>query len=69
MRKEAGFEVMDHIKVYVKDNDKMADLMRNNEEEIIRIVMADAIVYNMSQGYEKAWDINGENLTLAVEKI
>ena len=69
MRKEAGFEVMDHIKVYVKDNDKMANLMRNNEEEIIRIVMADAIVYNLTQGYEKAWDINGENLTLAVEKV
>ena len=69
MRKEAGFEVMDHIKVYVKDNDKMADLMRKNEAEIIRIVMADTIIYNLSQGYEKSWDINGENVTLAVEKV
>ena len=69
MRKEAGFEVMDHIKVYVKDNDKMANLMRKNESEIIRVVMADAIVYNLTQGYEKAWDINGETMTLAVEKI
>jgi isoleucyl-tRNA synthetase len=69
MRKEAGFEVMDHIKVYVKDNDKMANLMRKNESEIIRVVMADAIVYNLTQGYEKEWDINGETMTLAVEKI
>ena len=69
MRKEAGFEVMDHIKVYVKDNDKMANIMRNNENEIIRVVMADTIVYNLTQGYEKAWDINGETMTLAVEKI
>ncbi|SDZ82536.1 Isoleucyl-tRNA synthetase [Oribacterium sp. KHPX15] len=69
MRKEAGFEVMDHIKVYVKDNDKMANLMRKNESEIIRVVMADTIVYNLTQGYEKEWDINGETMTLAVEKI
>ena len=47
----------------------MANLMRKNESEIIRVVMADAIVYNLTQGYEKAWDINGETMTLAVEKI
>ena len=30
--------------------------------------MADEIVYGGTEGYEKSWDINGENLTLAVKK-
>ncbi len=69
MRKEAGFEVMDHIRVYVKDNEDMSARMQKHEDEIKRIVMADSIVYDSIQGYEKAWDINGEHMTLAVEKI
>ena len=69
MRKEAGFEVMDHIRVYVKDNADMSARMQKHEDEIKRIVMADSIVYDSIQGYEKAWDINGEHMTLAVEKI
>ncbi len=34
MRKEAGFEVMDHIVVYAKDNDKIKAIMQENMEEI-----------------------------------
>ena len=68
MRKEAGFEVMDHITVYLKDNDKIAALIQKNEQEVKSVVMADAIVSGTAEGYEKSWDINGENLTLAVKK-
>ncbi|MDD6283464.1 MAG: isoleucine--tRNA ligase [Oribacterium sp.] len=69
MRKEAGFEVMDHILVYVKDNDKIAELIRKNEAELKTVVMADQVLYDTAEGYEKAWDINGENLTLGVKKV
>ena len=69
MRKEAGFEVMDHITVYVKDSAEVAALMQKNEDEIKRIVMADSIVYDIMKGYEKEWDINGKQVTLAVEKL
>ena len=69
MRKEAGFEVMDHITVYVKDNAEVAALMQKNEDEIKRIVMADSIVYDIMKGYEKEWDINGKQVKLAVEKL
>ena len=68
MRKEAGFEVMDHITIYVKDNEKLISFIKNNENEIKKVVMADEIVYGGTEGYEKSWDINGENLTLAVKK-
>ena len=69
MRKEAGFEVMDHILVYVKDNDKIAELIRKNEAELKTVVMADQVLYDTAEGYEKAWDINGENQTLGVKKV
>lgn len=68
MRKEAGFEVMDHITVYAQDNDKMTALMQKNEAGILSEVMADTLVTGMAEGYVKTWDINGETLTLAVKK-
>jgi isoleucyl-tRNA synthetase len=68
MRKEAGFEVMDRINIYVKNNDHLADLMNKNQELIRSIVLCDDIVRDVTEGYEKDWDINGENVTLAVKK-
>ncbi len=69
MRKEAGFEVMDKIIVYAKDNDKLKGIMEANKAEIIRDVMADDIKFDTSKGYEKQWDINGEKVSLGVKKI
>ena len=43
MRKDAGFEVMDKITVYVDGNDKLADLMKKNEEQIKSVVLANSI--------------------------
>ncbi len=69
MRKEADFEVMDRINVYVSGNDKIADIMERNSSQIKTVVLADAIVADKTQGYSKPWDINGENVTLSVERI
>ncbi len=41
MRKEAGFEVMDKIHIYAKDNDKILELMKNHKEEIMSEVLAE----------------------------
>ena len=68
MRKEAGFEVMDRIKVYAKDSDKIAAILTNNKDELMSEVLADDIVIGNTSGYEKSWNINGEEVTLAVEK-
>ncbi len=69
MRKEAGFEVMDHIRVYTKGNETIESILKAHEEEVKSEVLADSIQYETTAGYEKEWNINGENVTLGVEKI
>ena len=69
MRKEAGFEVMDKIRVYAKDNDKIVDIMKNHGDEIKSEVLAEDIVTGETKGYAKEWNINSEKVTMAVERI
>ncbi len=68
MRKEAGFEVMDKIKVYVSGNDKVEGIMTANADEIKSDVMADDLVTGSLAGFTKEWNINGEKVTLGVER-
>ena len=67
MRKDSDFEVMDHITVYVSGNDKIADIVKKNETSIGGKVLADAFVYEEG-GISKAWNVNGEEVTLGVQK-
>ena len=69
VRKEAGFEVMDKIRVYAKDNDKIVSIMKNHGDEIKSEVLAEEIVTGETKGYEKEWNINSEKVTMAVERI
>ncbi len=68
MRKEAGFEVMDKITIYAKGNDKVADIMIKNKDGIISEVMATDLVIGSVEGYEKEWNINGEDVVMGVKK-
>ena len=68
MRKEAGFEVMDHIVLSVSGNEKLAELFAKNEAEIRTVVLADELVYGSTDGIAKEWDLNGEKVTIAVRK-
>ncbi len=68
MRKDAGFEVMDRINIYVDGNGKLAELVKRNEAQIKRVVLADGIITGSMAGFSKEWDINGEKVTLGVEK-
>ena len=68
MRKEAGFEVMDKIRVSAEDNDKIISVMKKFEKEIMSDVMADEVVYGETAGYSKQWNVNGEEVKLGVEK-
>ena len=68
MRKEAGFEVMDKITISVSGNDKIADILKNNQETIFTDVLATAIDYDGAKGYTKNWNINGEKVDLGVTK-
>ena len=68
MRKEAGFEVMDHIAVSYTAGQKITDIFSRYGEAISSEVLADAVTSGTLSGYRKDWRINGEEVTLAVEK-
>ena len=68
MRKEAGFEVMDKITFSLKGNDSIAKIVKDHEAQIKDEVLATAINYDETKGFEKEWNINSEKVTFAVEK-
>ena len=68
MRKEAGFEVMDRIRLYAADNEKILTVLKDHMDEIKDEVLADEIVLGSIAGYEKEWSINGESVRMGVEK-
>ena len=69
MRKEAGFEVMDKIHIYAKDNDRILELMKNHKEEIMSEVLAEDMTLGTTDGYVKEWNINKEPVVLGVAKM
>jgi len=68
MRKEAGFEVVDHILLSQTGNERIAEIIKKNEAVIKNDTLADEIVYNNVEGYTKDWNLNGENTSLGVSK-
>ena len=68
MRKEAGFEVMDHIAISFSADEKVSSIFEKYGETIKSEVLADVITKGNLSGYEKEWNINGEAVTLAVLK-
>ena len=68
MRKEAGFEVVDHIVLSQCGNDRIAEIIKKNEAVIKNDTLADEIVYNNVEGYTKDWNLNGEHTSLGVSK-
>lgn len=68
MRKEAGFEVMDHITVAINGNEKLAGIVEANKAAISEKVLADQIVKDSKTAIEKEWNVNGEKVTIGVEK-
>ena len=67
MRKENGFEVTDHITVYMEGNEKLESIVKKNEDFLRKITLADTVVYGSTDGFKKEWNINGENVTIAVK--
>ncbi len=69
MRKEAGFEVTDHIRIYENGNEKIAGLLNKYTDTICHDVFADEVLTDKTGGtYTKEWNINGETVNLGVEK-
>ena len=67
MRKENGYEVTDHIEVYLSGNEKLEGLVKKNEDFLKGATLTDAVRYGELDGHQKEWNINGETVTLAVK--
>ena len=69
MRKEAGFEVMDKIRVSYESQEKIQGIFKRFGVQLQGEVLAEQLTAGTLTGYQKEWNINGEQVTLAVEKI
>ena len=69
MRKESGFEVMDRIRVSLSGNEKLSRVAAANEAAIAGKVLAEKIEKDTALANEKKWDINGEKVTIGVQKM
>ncbi len=67
MRKDADFEVTDHINLYLDGSDKAAEIVKRNEDEIKDETLAEAVCYSAG-GIAKEWNVNGEKVTIGVER-
>ena len=68
MRKEADFQVTDKIVISCKGNEKIEELIRANADQIKSEVLAVDVKFDEANGYVKEWSINGENVTMGVER-
>ena len=68
MRRESNFEVTDRIKIFASDNDKLAEIIKRNAQEIQAVTLANEIIFSANDA-AKVWDINGEKISIAVERI
>ncbi len=68
MRKDSGFEVMDNIRIYVSQNDRIKEIIERNAEEIKNDVLALSVEFDTECDNSKQWNINGEKVNLGVLK-
>ncbi len=69
MRKEAGFEVSNHIKFFYGDNEKISEIIEKNKEKISNELLADEMNRGNADGYTKEWNINNEKVIMSVVKV
>ena len=69
MRKDADFEVMDHIRVSLNGNATLSALASKNAEAICSKVLADELTADAVFAVTKEWNVNGEQVTISMEKV
>ena len=67
MRKDKGFEVLDHINLYVSENTMLEEVIKKNEELIKHDTLAVKVIYDDENTSYVETNINGENLKIQVE--
>lgn len=69
MRKDAGFQVTDHIRVFQDGSEKIAEVLKRNESAVLRDVLGEDCSYGQLSGYTAQWDVNGEKTSFGVERV
>ena len=73
MRKDADYEVMDHIRVVIGGNERIASIVKQNEAAIAGKVLADEMITGQAAGSgdwkEKQWNVNGEEVTIGICRL
>jgi len=69
MRKDSGFEVMDKIRISFTGNEAVAAIVKRNLDEIKDETLADDVVFETALAHSKEWNVNGETVTISVEKL
>ncbi|MBQ7070704.1 MAG: isoleucine--tRNA ligase, partial [Ruminococcus sp.] len=68
MRKDSGFEVMDHIVVTISGSKAVCDVVEKNRDSISTDVLANSIAFTDAPD-AKDWDINGEKVKIGVKRV
>ena len=66
MRKEAGFEVTDRIRVYYTAPAETARVLESRKQSISQVVLAESVTAGTAEGYTKEWEFGKEKATLTV---
>ena len=69
MRKDSGFEVMDNIRVAFCGNETVENIAKRNESEILDETLGKELLVGTTLTHSKEWNINGETITISVEKL
>jgi isoleucyl-tRNA synthetase len=69
MRKDAGLEVTDHIRLSINDNEKLWLIAERNKETISGKVLADELITGKQLTHTKEWNINGKTVNIALERV
>ena len=69
MRKDSGFEVMDNIRIAFSGNATVAEIAERNKAEILDETLGRELLVDTALAFSKEWNINGEKVTISVEKI
>ena len=69
MRKDSNFEVMDNINIYLEGNKELEEIVKKNEEKLMKATLCKKIAYDEDRDDYTEIEINGQKINLSIEKI
>ena len=69
MRKEADFNVTDHIRISYAGTNTIEKIFADYAADIRKDTLCDELEKAEPEGYVKEWELNGEACTIGVKQI